>query len=366
MCKQVIIVHDVDGRIYFDAVKKLFDDERISSLTYRETSIFRKTVVSILKKREPKLWFKRIIPNLIFRLSVPFIKNKTIILGMAPYNIRFLWYGLLAKRNHVIYHTSWPYWWTENVPCIYPFGNNFVRMIYKFYLSKFNFSVVGVTPPTVESFSKDISNKEVHHIPHAVNLDIFTTKGKTENPCSVRKENKNVLFIGRVVKEKGIYDFAELVSIAENNYNFTIVGDGPELNNIKKMLSTKNNVQFLGFISDKNKIADILSNNDFLIVPSRKTNGWEELFGLVIIEAMAAGLVVIATDHVGPRGIIQNNIDGILLPECDNLSDCLYKVIDNIDYEQYNKISQNALLSVKKYSIEHVMSKWDMVISNGE
>jgi len=54
-----------------------------------------------------------------------------------------------------------------------------------------------------------------------------------------------------------------------------------------------------------------------LILPSRKFKNWEELFGIVIIEAMATGIPVIASNCIGPKEIIENGKDGILFKKED-------------------------------------------------
>ena len=365
LVRKIIIAHDVDGRIYFDAIKSLSDHQKISPIKYREVSVFKKTLSAIYKKNNIKLWLKRFFPNLFFRFSVPFIKDNIIILGMAPYNIRFLWYGLLAKKNKVIYHTSWPYWWTDNVPCRYPLGNKIIARLFEYYLSKYNFTIVGVTPATVNTISKKV-NKHIYYIPHAVNLDIFISKKRVFDEASFEK-NKKILFIGRMVKEKGIEDLVTLIQLSRksgNNHEFTFIGEGPELKYIKDNLNEYKNVNVLGYLSDKSRISEIMQEHDFLVLPSRKTKGWEELFGLVIIEAMAAGMVVIATDHIGPKSIIKNNIDGIILPESNSLYIDMLNIINRMDNDKYKSISSKAIEAVNKYSVSSVMSQWEVVINN--
>ncbi|WP_222930881.1 hypothetical protein, partial [Klebsiella pneumoniae] len=87
---------------------------------------------------------------------------------------------------NVIYHTSWPYWWGDNVPYPYNGRNKFLRKIFKFYFNKFNFSIVGVTPPCVESIKSEISPEvKCKFIPHAVNVDLF----KDETIKNIRPVN---------------------------------------------------------------------------------------------------------------------------------------------------------------------------------
>jgi glycosyltransferase involved in cell wall biosynthesis len=62
-------------------------------------------------------------------------------------------------------------------------------------------------------------------------------------------------------------------------------------------------VSYLGDISDKKFLSEIMSGSAFLLNPSIRNGHWEELFGLSIIEAMACGCIPVATDHAGPREI---------------------------------------------------------------
>lgn len=357
--QEIIILHDVDGRIYFDALKKLEQDGVISKIIFRETSVIKKILSTILKKKDFRIWLKRGLYNLLFRLQLPFIKNKTIVFGIAPYNIRFLFYGLLAIRNHVIYHTSWPYWWGDNVPYSYHGKNKLLRKIYKYYLNKFNFTIVAVTEPCLTSLSTQLStsiNKKF--IPHSVNIELFS-----DSSCKSNNFH-NVLFVGRLVKEKGVYEIAEAIKRLDNSYSFTFAGSGIEENNLKNKLAHYNNVSFTGHISDKITISNIFKQHDILVLPSKKINGWEELFGLVIIEAMACGMIVIASDHIGPKGIIKDGVNGFLISN-DNLTDDLVARIISLNQGkgELETMRLKARDTAIEYSIDIIKEKWLEVLN---
>ena len=173
------------------------------------------------------------------------------------------------------------------------------------------------------------------------------------------------MFCGRVDITKGI-DMAlkALGSLKDrgiNNFEFNIYGDGNadyinKCKNITKVLNLNNEVNFYG---KKNNTKEIYTQNDILLMPTRM----KEPFGLVIIEAMASGVVVIATDGYGPAEIINNNKDGLLFKENDitDLTNNILKIHSNqflynkLRDAAYHKVCNNFnLLNVKK-EVEYII-----------
>jgi len=357
MNKSIIILHDVDGRIYFDGIKKLHNDGSLEEIKYYESIIFKRLIKSILYRNLTLQKVKAFWKNFLFRLQVPFIKNETILLGMAPYNIRFLWYGLLARKNRVIYHTSWPYWWGDNVPCKIPFLNNFLKKAFIYYLNNYNFYCCGISKASIESLGQKIEHKErLFNIPHAIDLSIFKKRDNKKDDLGKIK----VVFVGRIVKEKGIYDLVTLAKKTSEICEFTFIGDGELLGYLQNETKNIKNVNVLGRVNDKNKIAQIISDSDIFILPSRQKKGWEELFGISIIEAMASGSIVVSTKHVGPREIISNNINGFLFNDDEKLSDNLHSFLLNLDIhsEKMSSLREKAIIRANDYSVESVSLMW--------
>lgn len=147
-------------------------------------------------------------------------------------------------------------------------------------------------------------------IPFGVDIDKF-------KPDTEKKESKiiNILFVGSLDKAhyfKGINILLNTASILNsNNFKILIVGDGNlrqkyEKQSIKKGL--KNKIKFLGKISDE-ELPKIYRKSDLFILPSINSN---EAFGLVLLEAMASGIPVIASDLPGVRKVFQDGIHGLL------------------------------------------------------
>jgi len=162
----------------------------------------------------------------------------------------------------------------------------------------------------------------------------------------------DVLFVGRLVQQKGINFLLEAVSILQKKYKkiirVAIVGDGPIKKELIKMceeLKIKDSVEFLGFQRD---VDQIMRSSRVLVLPSR----WEG-FGLVLLEAMKNKLPIIATKVGGIPEIITNGHEGILVP-AENpkiLADSINRVLENSELR--NQLIQNAYKKVQShYSIE--------------
>ena len=123
-------------------------------------------------------------------------------------------------------------------------------------------------------------------------------------------------FVGRLVPEKGIDVF--LRALAElPQVRGAIVGDGPEGEALRALageLRIADRVHFLGARAP-GVAAQILSALDVLVLPSRTRPNWAEQFGRVLIEAMASGVPVVASDSGAISEVVGDA--GVLVPEDD-------------------------------------------------
>lgn len=95
-------------------------------------------------------------------------------------------------------------------------------------------------------------------------------------------------YLGRLSEEKGILPLAQFFS--KNNYSFKIAGDGPQKENILKVIENNTNCEYLGQFKNE-QIVNFFSQIDVLVIPSLEESG-----PLVGLEAMAAGKIIISTD----------------------------------------------------------------------
>ena len=128
-----------------------------------------------------------------------------------------------------------------------------------------------------------------------------------------RDEEKVVLYVGRLVAEKGVYTVLDAVPQLLEVYpraKFVIVGSGPSLEDARWRASQaewSGHVRFTGFVSDevRNRLYQIA---DVAIFPSIY-----EPFGIVALEAMALGVAVVASDAGGLAEVVDREETGVVI-----------------------------------------------------
>ena len=358
----LIILHDSNGRPYFEAIEHLKNDGIINKVVYRETAVFKKFLRDIIKRRININSARQIYNNFIFRLSVPFIKNYTIIMGCAPYDIKFIWYSLLRFNNNLIIHTSWPYWGTKRIPHRQGVLSPLIKKYWDWVIASENIKIVCVSSATYWSLITTHSAFErAIQIPHAIDREIFKCSHREEDT-----ENKSLklLYVGRMVPEKGLSTIGRIIDeVSDNLYQFTLVGDGPLAPLFTEKYKNMDNVEIIGYVNNKNELAKLYCKNDILLVPSIRSEIWEELFGIVIIEAMSSGVIPIASNHIGPTEIITDGYNGFLVNE--NNPGELRLILDSLQNNRstLNTMSNNAIKTANKYDIKRIAELWKKVIS---
>ncbi|KAA8486788.1 glycosyltransferase involved in cell wall biosynthesis [Arcticibacter tournemirensis] len=150
---------------------------------------------------------------------------------------------------------------------------------------------------------------------------------------------KDFVFLGRLVSDKGvdlaikaIYEFKMGLNNSAASPSLTIVGDGPERTNLKRLvadLNMEDSVIFTGPLSGS-ELVKCLNQHRYLLVPSI----WEEPFGVVVLEGIACGCIPIVSDGgglpdaVGKAGITFRRGD------VDDLIACIRNIYNNTKLEK--------------------------------
>jgi glycosyltransferase involved in cell wall biosynthesis len=295
------IVHQTDPFKYFPALDNLSSAGRIELRGRYRYSVLKEWFRSWLKERRPlkdRLQYAQIDAR--FRLQMHRLNGEVVVVGCAPWDWRFLWYGRLVRRNVVLYHTSWSAWDGRAGPRRYGPLTKPIRRRWLELLRSDRVAVVAVTESGATQLAQNLAI-DSRCIPHAVPEAFFRAgEQRQENPSS----NLRLLFVGELAAKKGIGTLLTLMrSLRNEPVELTIVGDGP----LRKSCQTAQQaglVRFQGRINDRTQLATLMAEHDVLVLLSRRQKQWQELFGIVIVEAAAAGLGIIASDHAGPRAIL--------------------------------------------------------------
>lgn len=146
-----------------------------------------------------------------------------------------------------------------------------------------------------------------------------------------RKRNEKLnkfsfLSCGSLIRRKGFDCLIKSFTALHSNAELIIMGDGPERSNLESLaqqLGVSDRVRFTGKYK-REQMAEELANANCFVLASRF-----ETFGVVYIEAMAAGVPVIATDCGGPRDFVNDKV-GVLVP-VDNVEALRQAMQDMID-----------------------------------
>lgn len=181
---------------------------------------------------------------------------------------------------------------------------------FKNFLKPHYIAVTQMEIPLIKEYGAD--DDHIHFIPHGVNTDIF----KPVDASSLRKkygtENSDViLYVGRIAKGKGVDKLIKILNLVlKKNKRVKLIivgGDAGYLPIVKSLIQKyglSQKVTLVGYISKYN-LPEYYSMADLIVYPSR-----QEIFGLVLCEAMACGKAVIGSDIMGPSEIILNGKTG--------------------------------------------------------
>lgn len=189
-------------------------------------------------------------------------------------------------------------------------------------------------------------------------LPSFIEKGNIVKNKFFNNEKLRIITLSQLIKRKNIDLVIKALANADFEFEYNIFGDGKEKNNLEKLIKKLNleNKVFLKGKIPHNKVFEELDKNDIFILPSVN-----ETFGLSYFEAMARGLITIATYGTGMDGIIENNINGYLVKP--NKEDIL-KILNKIKNNNQNEIIKNSILNIEKYEKKFVIKNYINVIES--
>lgn len=181
----------------------------------------------------------------------------------------------------------------------------------------------------------------------------YPSKKESEN------DKKNIMYAGRIDREKGLFDLVESAKIICNqkaDVSFIIAGDGRDLNKLKrkiKKIGLQNRFTFLGQV-EKDQMIKLYQNATLFILPS-----YREGLPTVLLEAMSSGLPIIATDVRGNRDLISNGENGLLVPPKNpiKMAETIITLLE--DEKLIERLGKNARKTIiEKYTWNDVFNKF--------
>lgn len=166
-------------------------------------------------------------------------------------------------------------------------------------------------------------------------------------------------YIGRLEIEKGLPELAAAwpqVARALPHAHLVIAGIGNYEAEFRRALGDAPRVHWLGFRRD---VPEIMKALDLLAMPS-----WEEPFGLVATEAMAAGTPLVATRAGGLAEVVEDGVEGILIPprDADALRDALIRLANDPDLRR--TMGQAGMeTSRRRFSHQRVAEEYEAVLA---
>ncbi|MBR9705440.1 glycosyltransferase family 4 protein [Candidatus Pacearchaeota archaeon] len=212
--------------------------------------------------------------------------------------------------------------------------------------------VIALNQDYKDLFTKkyNLNKDNVIVIPNATSFKISKRiNSKLHNPV-------RLLFVGRFSVDKNLeFLIKSLKYLKEQNFILYLVGEGPLENSIRSLIKKEGinkKIVFKGRLEGE-KLYQAYLNSDIILLPSKV-----ECFSSVLLEAMATGRPIIASNVKGSRNVIKDDYNGLLVnPTPMNLANTITRLIG--DKKLREKLIKNGYKEVKRYS-------WDNIIKQTE
>jgi len=171
---------------------------------------------------------------------------------------------------------------------------------------------------------------------------------------------RNILFVGRFEPRKGVLELLKAYrTLRKNGYENTrllLVGGGPQEREARRYIATRRlqGVHFLGRVSDDEK-DQLFRTCDVYVSPATG----RESFGIVLLEAMAAGAPIVASDIHGYKGVVRRGREALLVPpkDSDAIATAVGRLLD--DRELAASMSAAGIIRADEFSWPRVTAKVD-------
>lgn len=289
--------------------------------------------------------------------------GRIVVIGVAPFDWRAI-FLVVAFRNGTIYwHNSWPIWDGSRSAKSSVFGEIAWRRLFLPRVSRAFF----VTRLAAENYlASGYPRLPISVVGHSFDDKCFYPDLNSRRAIGIDGKIR-FLFVGRVEEIKGVYMALEVAEVLGRSLSVELViaGEGPECRRLREIAEDKSiPLEFLGFQKSR-ALADEMRKSDFLLLPSRRGRGWEEAFGMVVIESMACGCIPFCTDHSGPREILERSFPFLLSPELTYVDQCC-AFVNNLMSEQVSTffLRSELVASARDFTLSAAGEKWSAILDS--
>ena len=209
-------------------------------------------------------------------------------------------------------------------------------------------AAITLVSPTLEKNMKICAKGKVYVIANGIDIP-------DRPPVRDNREMLRLLCLGRIEKEKGMHHAVKaMVEFKNENVRLDVVGSGPYLDELKILitkLELDESVSCHGRVED-DELSELFTLADVYVMPTTRQEG----LPLTILEAMANGLPVIASEIGGISQVIEDKQDGLLVKPGD-----VSELVDAVRILKNDEDMRLRLSSAARKTIEDKYSKERMV-----
>jgi phosphatidylinositol alpha-mannosyltransferase len=207
---------------------------------------------------------------------------------------------------------------------------------------------VAVSNAAAEFVGRPMGDRAMRIVPNGADVELFASAHPADLP-----EGRRILFVNRLDPRKGfrvmVEAFGRLAS-ERSDVVLIVAGDGAERPAARELPpDARRRVVMLGNVAHED-LPPYHAAAEIFCAPATG----RESFGIVLVEAMAAGLPIVATDIPGYREVVRDGIEGVLVPprDADATADAIDGLLDDADLAK--RLAEAGRQRAKRYS-------WDTV-----
>jgi glycosyltransferase involved in cell wall biosynthesis len=194
-----------------------------------------------------------------------------------------------------------------------------------------------------------LPERKINVVTNFIDVNLF-------KPLSLQRFKNKIIFVGRLNKEKNLFNLIEAIS--KTDLILDVYGQGDLKNQLQKFAKEKAaNVNFMGVVSN-NELVAVYNQYQYYILPS-----YFEGMPKTLLEAMACGCVCIGTNVNGINEVINDGTDGYLSDETNSYA--LEKIINKVVKLNNEKIIINGIKNIQDNFSLKIITKLEENIFNG-